>query len=287
MLSNYFTTRHRNVHTHARVNKMEILPMSQMPYYVDIGVNLNDDMFKGIYHGKKIHDEDLEGVIERASSFNVKYVSVFFLNKMINLNGNLSESINNILLLQKYCIRIFCCLANIFHTVGVHPTRCMELEVDGGFDYIEKLIDFIKCHQPQIIAIGEIGLGNADEVELLVLNGFSIGITGCSLREASTIEAISVIPLDRILIETGNIILKTFDSPWCTIGSTFKGFSYIKSKYPTVKAEKYDPNSFIKGRNEPALIREIYEAVAVIKNVSLDNLIEKIAKNVERIFKLF
>ncbi|KMU87222.1 TatD DNase domain-containing 1 [Coccidioides immitis H538.4] len=34
--------------------------------YVDIGVNLGDPVFRGEYHGKKVHDDDLRDVIERA-----------------------------------------------------------------------------------------------------------------------------------------------------------------------------------------------------------------------------
>ena len=34
--------------------------------YVDIGVNLGDPVFQGIYHGKRVHESDLEDVIRRA-----------------------------------------------------------------------------------------------------------------------------------------------------------------------------------------------------------------------------
>ncbi len=33
--------------------------------YVDIAANLSDDMFTGVYHGKSLHESDLELVLER------------------------------------------------------------------------------------------------------------------------------------------------------------------------------------------------------------------------------
>ena len=36
--------------------------------YVDIGVNLGDPVFQGMYHGKRAHESDLEDVIQRATA---------------------------------------------------------------------------------------------------------------------------------------------------------------------------------------------------------------------------
>lgn len=36
--------------------------------YVDIGINLGDPVFQGIYHGKRAHESDLEDVIQRAAA---------------------------------------------------------------------------------------------------------------------------------------------------------------------------------------------------------------------------
>jgi len=52
---------------------------------LDIGANLTDPMFKGIYNGKKKHKEDLEDVLERAWKNNLK--------KIIITSGSLSDSI--------------------------------------------------------------------------------------------------------------------------------------------------------------------------------------------------
>ena len=37
-----------------------------------IGINLSDPIFRGVYHGKRAHEDDLDGVIERAQSYGVK-----------------------------------------------------------------------------------------------------------------------------------------------------------------------------------------------------------------------
>lgn len=34
--------------------------------YVDVGINLGDPVFKGVYHHKQAHDDDLSDVIQRA-----------------------------------------------------------------------------------------------------------------------------------------------------------------------------------------------------------------------------
>ena len=36
------------------------LPMFQ------VGINLSDPIFRGVYHGKKVHDDDLHQVVQRA-----------------------------------------------------------------------------------------------------------------------------------------------------------------------------------------------------------------------------
>lgn len=51
---------------------------------LDIGANLTDAMYKGIYHGSKKHENDLEAVLERAWNIGMQ--------KIIITGGSLEES---------------------------------------------------------------------------------------------------------------------------------------------------------------------------------------------------
>jgi len=55
---------------------------------LDIGANLTDPMFKGIYNGNKKHKEDLEDVLERAWKNDLK--------KIIITSGSLDDSIESL-----------------------------------------------------------------------------------------------------------------------------------------------------------------------------------------------
>ena len=52
--------------------------------HLDIGVNLTDTMYKGIYHGSKKHEGDLEAVLQRAWNIGMQ--------KMIITGGSLEDS---------------------------------------------------------------------------------------------------------------------------------------------------------------------------------------------------
>jgi Tat protein secretion system quality control protein TatD with DNase activity len=55
-----------------------------MPHYVDIAVNLGDPMFRGRYHGKQKHADDLADVLARAKDAGVQ--------RMILTGTSLEES---------------------------------------------------------------------------------------------------------------------------------------------------------------------------------------------------
>mmetsp|Transcript_53739 Transcript_53739/g.78489 ORF Transcript_53739/g.78489 Transcript_53739/m.78489 type:complete len:104 (-) Transcript_53739:399-710(-) len=80
---------------------------------IDIGANLLDPMFQGIYHGSRKHEADLGAVLDRAWSNGVE--------KIIITAGTLGEA-RAALRLARTDPRLYC-------TVGVHPTRCREFEV--------------------------------------------------------------------------------------------------------------------------------------------------------------
>ncbi|CAM9378811.1 unnamed protein product [Scytosiphon promiscuus] len=91
--------------------------MSSSPAFIDIGANLLDDVFQGRYHGgSQKHEPDLDAVLERAGAAGVE--------KMIVTAGTLEESREALKLAKKH--------PNLYSTVGVHPTRCLEFFGGGG-----------------------------------------------------------------------------------------------------------------------------------------------------------
>jgi len=75
--------------------------------FIDIGANLLDDMFQGIYKGKKSHESDIDLVLKRAFNSGLQ--------KIIVTAGYLNELKNTLKLIQSY--------EQLYTTVGVHPTR--------------------------------------------------------------------------------------------------------------------------------------------------------------------
>ncbi|CAI9779799.1 unnamed protein product [Fraxinus pennsylvanica] len=116
-----------------------------------------------------------------------------------------------------------------------------------------------------------------DRDRLLSFNNLFIGVNGCSLKTAENLDVVKGIPVERMMIET--------DSPYCEIKNTHAGISYVKSLWPSKKKEKYDPDSTVKGRNEPCLVRQVLEVVAGCKGIAdIDQLSKKIYHNTCRVF---
>ena len=59
-----------------------------------IGINLGDPVFRGVYHGKRAHDDDLEDVVGRALDVGCK--------KMMVTGSDLKESHHALELAEKY-----------------------------------------------------------------------------------------------------------------------------------------------------------------------------------------
>lgn len=142
--------------------------------FVDIGANLLDERFQGIYRGTVRHDPDLDLVIERAVQVGIRHIVV--------TAGTLEDSRKAI----EFCraqnakqqqqqqtpgIRFSC-------TVGVHPTRCQQEFIDkvgshndsnennphyhgvDDEDVLRQLLDLAMSGQSDgtVVAIGEFGL---------------------------------------------------------------------------------------------------------------------------------
>ncbi|CAH0475066.1 unnamed protein product [Peronospora belbahrii] len=118
---------------------------------IDIGANLTDPVFTGLYHGKQKHNSDLTTILTRAKAFGVE--------KIIVTAENLEKSRKALELARDTTGDD---LPELFSTVGVHPTRCSEFEANGTDPdvYFTKLLAV--CEQGKedgrVVAIGECGL---------------------------------------------------------------------------------------------------------------------------------
>ena len=76
---------------------------------IDIGANLTDPMFRGIYCDKRKHDDDFNDILKRATAVGVE--------KIIIIDGSLSN-LENAIDLCKYNDNLYCTvLAVIQHVV--------------------------------------------------------------------------------------------------------------------------------------------------------------------------
>uniref|UniRef100_A0A804LCY2 Sodium/hydrogen exchanger 2 n=1 Tax=Zea mays TaxID=4577 RepID=A0A804LCY2_MAIZE len=116
-----------------------------------------------------------------------------------------------------------------------------------------------------------------DRDRLLSFEKVFIGVNGCSLKTNENLEVLRGIPVERLMIET--------DSPYCDIINTHAGSQYVKSVWPSKKKEKYEPDSTVKGRNEPCLVRQVLEVVAGRKGISdIEGLSRTLYRNTCRLF---
>ncbi|XP_053961948.1 deoxyribonuclease TATDN1 [Anastrepha ludens] len=109
--------------------------------YIDIGANLTDPMFRGVYGGKQKHTDDLHLVLERAWKQGVE--------KMIITVGSLNETDEALKLAQQD--------DRLTVTMGCHPTRCNEFLQDPE-QYYQSLRNKIRENPEKVIAVGECGL---------------------------------------------------------------------------------------------------------------------------------
>ncbi|XP_042378477.1 putative deoxyribonuclease TATDN1 isoform X2 [Zingiber officinale] len=134
----------------------------------------------------------------------------------------------------------------------------------------EDFCDILKRNKERFIAgVAHSFTGSAEECnKLLAFENLFIGINGCSLKTHENLDALCGIPVERMMIET--------DSPYCEIRSTHAGMQFVKSNWPSKKKEKYDPDSAVKGRNEPCFVRQVLEVVAGAKGIGEINRLSKV-----------
>lgn len=115
--------------------------------YVDIGANLLDEKYQGLYHDKVRHEADIDIVLKRAFENSVETI-------MITSSG-LQESKDALEMAKKE--------NRLFSTVGVHPTRCSQEfgSVSDDFsDHINQLRHVLNegVRLRKVAAVGELGL---------------------------------------------------------------------------------------------------------------------------------
>jgi TatD DNase family protein len=148
--------------------------------YVDIGANLTDGMFKGEYHGKKYHAEDLHRVLCRARDTGVETILV--------TAGTLEEAVEAVTLAERFDPETVDGkekddetmkeddrmhrderrdrVPRLRTTVGVHPTRCDAFENSGDPEkYFRGLMEHAREYSAKkaagggrVVAVGECGL---------------------------------------------------------------------------------------------------------------------------------
>ena len=123
---------------------------------VDIGVNLTDEVFSGVYRGKRAHDDDRALVLRRAREVGVTDAIV--------TAGTLEEAREVVEMVRERerSGEDATGTPRLRATCGVHPTRCgaFDADVDGADGHLEKLraVAMDGTTDGTIVAIGELGL---------------------------------------------------------------------------------------------------------------------------------
>lgn len=297
--------------------------MSNLRKFIDIGANLSDSMYQGIYNGSQKHHPDLDKVLERSWNNN--------LSKIIITAGNVEES--------KKALVIARTDERLFSTIGCHPTRCNEFEENGDPEaYLKSLSDLAVDNKDKIVAIGEMGLDydrlqfcskdvqkkyfemqlslcsalklpmflhcrNASEDFIRILRKHKDTLTAGVVHsfDGNPEEANSILQMGLYIgingcslkteenlfsvttIPSDRLMIET-DCPWCEIRPTHASAKDIITNFPSVKKEKWQPDRMVKGRNEPCTIVQILEVLARIRDEEEEYLCNQIYKNTMKVF---
>lgn len=125
------------------------------PRYIDVGINLTDDQYQGVYHGRKCHPPDLDDVVARAKDAGVL--------KFLVTASDLEHAKASRKIAESYP-------GAAYGTAGIHPCCALQLK-DGeeGDQYLEELEKLCREGKKDgtIIAFGEFGLDCMHPVDSL------------------------------------------------------------------------------------------------------------------------
>ena len=134
------------------------LDHTRIDFREQVGINLTDPTFHGKYHGKKVHEADLEHVLSRAIDVGCE--------KFMVTGSDLQESKNAIALAEKYP-------GHCYATVGVHPCSTKTFDThQGGPSQLLQELEHLATNAKErgfVTAFGEIGL----DYDRLMLTGKS------------------------------------------------------------------------------------------------------------------
>ncbi|CAN8073594.1 unnamed protein product [Agarophyton chilense] len=290
-------------------------------HFIDIAANLTDTMFAGNYNGSNRHPPDLSSVLSRAASAGVvrTMVTAGTLSQSIEA---LQMCKRNPYLFStvgvhptrvgemgtdpvKYCDQLLQVITNGGKKIvavgecGLDYDRtkfCSEEQQVPGFRAQFSLAeatglpmffhdrntrgDFLRViteHRSRFTTgVVHSFTGTMREMQSYVDLDLYVGINGCSLKTSENLKVASAVPLDRIMLET--------DCPYCEIRSTHAGVSHVKSRWPAKDKKKFSPESLVKGRSEPCMIRQVCEVVAAEKGIDEEELARAAFNNTMKVF---
>lgn len=313
---------------------------------LDIGANFPDAVFRGVYHGKKVHVDDFSSMLKRCRQVG--------LTNIISTSTSSEDYYENLSIIKELSGDF----VKIHTTLGVHPSYCEGIlnsscknDLKLVDEYFDKMLQVFrnKSSEEHLIAIGECGLDYArlfrsekriqmdffqrhfDLLEKLdpsnrpamflhsrdcaedfmtvlkrnrdvfpggVVHSFTggveeakellefsenvfIGLNGCSLREQQGIEVASILPLDRIMIES--------DAPYCEMRPSHSSRPFLTDFIwdipKCVDKDRFELGKPVKSRNEPTETRRVLRVLSKLRGIEEEELSEIIYNNTLKLFK--
>ena len=193
--------------------------------FIDIAVNLTDDMFQGIYHDKKRHECDLNLVLERARDAKC--------DQMIVLAGSIEDAQKCAILCDEFDPKN----ESLFTTIGVHPTRCDSIMETDQVDNVTSLFkDFIGARPKRVAAFGEFGL-DYDRLHFCSrenqLRGFEAQLKAVEHLRAQSVDLPLLLHLRNAFDDFVHLMNK-YKHVWETCGGVVHSFTGTRDEMETL-----------------------------------------------------